>query len=401
MIQFGEVIARKSLGASELAVTILTMTNPVASITALWWGRLLVGRNQQKLLLLFGLVMTLVMASGFFLLTMPHLFMMTLVFALVGAMVVPAENRVYQQHVPPGKTGKMFGKISALRTLTAAAISLPAGWYLDNIFGGYRHMYLLAAPLYFMALWHLAAFRMNRGSEAPMPLGWNIILEPLKKVRALLDVRRDYYRFEQAFMMYGVAFMITMPVIPLFVVDDLNLSYKDIGSARGMVPMVIQIGALPLFGWIFDRTTPHRLSVVIFLLLALFPPCLIFAKLIPPETTITIPGLMTLNARMVMVYVAFGWFGFAMSGLSAVWSLSSLRFARGEDAGVYHSVHVTATGLRGSVAPLLGYGIMELFGKDAALLTASGVWIWAAGMMIYVRRQDLRTGNFQSLRANT
>jgi len=387
MIQFGEVIARKSLGASELAVTLLTMTGPVASITAIWWGRILVGRDQRKLLIYFGAIVTLAMASGIFLRTMEHLFCMTMVFALVSALVVPSENRVFQQHIPSNKTGKTFGISSAVRTITAASISVAAGWYLDNIEGGYRHLYLAAAPLYFLTIWQIASIRVERSTEPRMKIGWNIILEPLRKLKLLLKQRRDYYRFEQAFMIYGMAFMITMPVIPLYLVDDLELSYKQIGIARGMVPMILQIAAIPFFGWVFDRTTPHRMAVFVFAALSFFPPLLLLAGHAEGVT------------RTVMIYVAFGWFGVAMSGLSVIWSLSSLRFARGEDAGVFHSVHVTATGIRGSFAPLIGYAIMQLFGKEAALLTASVIWIFASGMMIVIRLIDVKRGDFRSLRA--
>ena len=88
-----------------------------------------------------------------------------------------------------------------------------------------------------------------------------------------------------------------------------------------------------------------------------------------------------------------------MSGIMVLWSLSSLRFAGNEDAGVYHSVHVAATGVRGMFAPLLGYLIMSVFGKTTALLTSSVLWIVASLMMIVMRKWDIRTGENRSLHA--
>lgn len=37
-MQFGEVIARKSLNANAFEVTILTMMMPLAGLTSIWWG---------------------------------------------------------------------------------------------------------------------------------------------------------------------------------------------------------------------------------------------------------------------------------------------------------------------------------------------------------------------------
>jgi len=43
ILGFGEIIARKSLGASALAITLLTMIPPVTSFATIWWGATSVG----------------------------------------------------------------------------------------------------------------------------------------------------------------------------------------------------------------------------------------------------------------------------------------------------------------------------------------------------------------------
>jgi hypothetical protein len=144
---------------------------------------------------------------------------------------------------------------------------------------------------------------------------------------------------------------------------------------------------MPLFGRLFDRSTPHRMGAWIFLILALYPLLLIAS------------GRAGGSLRLILVYAAFALFGTVMSALTVVWQLSSLRFAGDEDVGIYQSAHVAMTGIRGSFAPLLGYAVMNFFGKSAAMMCAAALWVVAAVAMVVIRRIDLKTGAFRPLRA--
>ena len=194
-------------------------------------------------------------------------------------------------------------------------------------------------------------------------------------------------RYEIAFMLYGIAFLMILPVVPIFLVDDLALDYKTIGLAKGTVFQVIMILGIPLFGRWFDRSTPHRTSAVSFASGILFPLTLLLALYVPD------------TMRVSVVFISFIFFGITMSGINVIWNLSSMRFAgEKEDAGIYQSVHLSATGIRGLFAPLLGYFVMHFLGKQAALLISSCLWLIAAFAMILARWIDIRKGSNYSLR---
>jgi len=388
VLGFAEVIARKSLGASELSVTLISMTWPVTSLISIWWARLLVGRDQRKFVWLFGTIAYLVLASGGFLNSVGHLMAILILFFLINSLFIPSENRILQQHFPATRTGRIFGLASGMRTGTAALASLFAGLYMDRVEGGYRHLFVIVSIIGFIALTQFASIKTGhvKGADA-VPLNRRMLFEPLKKVIQLLSRRRDFLRFEAAFMLYGVAFMMTLPVIPLYLVDDLKFGYTTIGLARGMVTQLVMIVAVPLLGRVFDRSTPHRMAAIIFLALSIFPFLLLSA------------GQFEGTMRLIMVYISFGYFGLVMSGVLLLWGLSSLRFAGEEDAGVYHSVHVAAVGVRGIFAPLLGYLVMTTMGKTVTLITCSVLWVLSSIMMILMRKIDLRSGDYRSLRA--
>lgn len=376
-LQFNEIIARKSLGASGLAVTLLTMAMPVAALTSLWWARMIEGRDQRRLLLIIGSIGFLAIASGAFLFTFSHLLIFSLIYFLSFALVGPSENRVLQQHVAAKSTGRTFGTASSFRTGVGALACAGAGMWMEHHEGGWRNIFPIAAMIGFIALGFLASVHTGGNMTGKqVRVDRQFIMSPLKDVVALLKRRKDYLRFEIAFMIYGIAFMMTLPVVPLFLVDDLGLGYDTIGLARGTFTQVLMVIAIPLFGWIFDKTTPHRLAAIVFVMLGLFPILLLSAA--------TFEGTL----RVVMVYISFGYFGAIMSGIVVLWQLSSIRFSGDEDAGIYHSVHISATGLRGVTAPLLGYFVMTFLGKTTALLTSSALFVIAGFAMILVMKID-------------
>lgn len=384
---FSEVIARKSLYADGLEVTLLTMLAPIASLSTLWWARLLVGRSQGRLVALVGSVGVLALASGLFLRSIEHLMLIQLIFfSFVNGLYGQAENRVLQQHVPPTKTGQTFGMAQSLAQGVAAAVSAGAGFYMDRVPAGYQHLFLASAVIWMMGMALLASIHTTTGTpQERARLSPQLLVSPLTGMIALLKKRKDFFRFEVSFMIYGTAFMMIMPVVPLYLVDDLKYNYSKIGVARGAVSQLMMIGAVPFFGRIFDRTTPHRMAVWVFLALSVYPLALLAA--------LPLAGIWRTGA----VYFAFAWFGVVMSGLTVLWSLSSIRFSAGEDSGIFQSIHVAATSMRACYAPLLGYAVMSLFGKAEALLASSALWVLAGLSVIYLRRRDIKTGAYRSL----
>ena len=387
MMQFGEVIARKSLGASEFQVTLMTMAMPVTSLTSIWWGRILIGRDQRLILWIIGIAGLLAMATGSFLVSFEHLFIMFLIYFATYALQGTAQNRALQQHIPPKQTGGLFGLSQGLRMILAAIVSALAGWWLEIADKGWQDLFPVVSLVGLISIGALAGIKTGMHREAaPLKIKYWMI-SPLKDAVILLKKRPDYFRYELAFMIYGVAYMMTLPVVPIFLVDDLQLTYAHIGISRGTAFQLVMILAIPFFGRIFDRSTPHRMSIGAFSLLSLYPLTLLGAKFLDG------------NLRFIMVLLSFAIQGFAISSVMVLWNLSSMRFTGpGEDAGQYQSVHIAATGIRGLFAPLLGYAVMKTFGNETALIAAAGVWLLSASAMAGARWYDITKGEALSLR---
>ncbi len=376
IIRFGEVIARKSLEADPLMVTLITMVMPVASLAALWTGQMLAGRDQRPFILIAGMISSLALMSGIFLTNIYHLLWMFVFYFLPFTVQLTGQNRILQQHVARDKQGGLFGLSNGLREATGAVVSLAAGYYMDLHTGGFKHVFLFAGVFNLISTFVYASMptRAERSGQLER-IRIDRILQPLRDVVALLKRRTDFFRFEMGFMVYGIAFMTTLPVVPLFLVDELGLDYTTIGFARGTLFQLVIIPSIWLFGRWFDRLPVHGLAARVFTLLAGFPVLLICAKLVP---TLMIP----------FVYAAFIVFGIAMGGVVLLWNISSVRFAADEDAGIYQSVHLAAMGVRGMFAPLLAYLVMNLFGAITALVFASAMWVLSGLIMQLLQRYD-------------
>ncbi|GBE30612.1 MAG TPA: MFS transporter [Bacteroidetes bacterium] len=376
VIRFGEVIARKSLDADPLMITLLTMVMPVSSLAALWVGQILTGRDQRPFILVAGIISSLALMSGIFMTNVYHLLLMFVFFFLPFTVQLTGQSRILQQHIARDKQGGLFGFSNGLRESMAAVVSLGAGYYMDHLTGGFRHVFLFAGVFNLLSTFVYASMPTKADRSAKMErFVFKHFTQPLKDMVALLKRRPDFFRFEMGFMVYGIAFMTTLPVVPLFLVDELGLDYATIGMARGTVFQLLIIPSMALFGRWFDRLSVHMLASRVFTILAVFPLLLIGAKIFP-------------TMSLTFVYAAFISFGIAMGGVIVLWNISSVRFAGDEDAGIYQSVHLTAMGVRGMFAPLLAYVIMNVFGTITALVVAAVLWVISGQIMQFLNRYD-------------
>ena len=98
------------------------------------------------------------------------------------------------------------------------------------------------------------------------------------------------------------------------------------------------------------------------LLLMLFPLLFVLSSYWAGESVVAV----------IIVFVAYTIFGLAMTGVNMAWNMSSIFFAGNEDAAMYQSVHVTLTGVRGLVAPVLGFTLLRLIGIESVFIVAAG-----------------------------
>jgi hypothetical protein len=183
-------------------------------------------------------------------------------------------------------------------------------------------------------------------------------------------------RFERDYMIYGFGFLGLLPVLPLYIVRDLNMNYHQLSATKGLWAQVGLVLLSPILGLALSRLRPLRFTGRAFLLLAGYPLCLLVS---------TFAGI---GGRVEWVYAGLLLFSVAMAGVNLSWTLGSMHFAGDQDASVFQGLHVGLTGVRGLLAPSLGYAVQALLGYRAVFVYTTILFALAGILMLRHDRDE-------------
>jgi MFS family permease len=373
-----EYVARKGLDASRWhLVALLLLPALVQSVAGLWNPATrdgVIGRRPFRLLGIPGRLLLLV----FLLVPVTRSatpFVLIVALATVAEiLLLPAQNAIVASNYPAETRGRWFGLVTAVHALGIIVVSVPAGKLLDAYPDAWPWLMAFAGLVgaWGYANWaKLRRRRVKRAADVPDLPEFGSAIEVLRKDKAFLA-------FELCFMTYGTGFLMLMPVLPIYLVDEMGISYGQVGFARGLLFWLAMIVAGPVFGRLSDRIGILRSAAGAFLLLAGFPLVLLFA-----------PGLAGVN-------VGFALFGIAMAGVHVAWNLGPIALARGRDPLPYLNAHVSLVGLRALIGMVGGSLLQEHFGSRPVFWTVLALEILAAAGMLATavgtrRRWTVRT----------
>ena len=143
-------------------------------------------------------------------------------------------------------------------------------------------------------------------------------------------------------MLLGLGWLTTLPlrIEYLSMREGLNLTNSEIALLTLIIPSLAKIISLRWWGGLFDRSSfiPFRVTLNFFLIGAV---------------------LLFFHAKEFYVLcIASVFTGLAFAGSSIAWSLWVTRVAPAGKEAAYMSVHMAFTGVRGMIAPFLGYYLL-------------------------------------------
>lgn len=306
------------------------------------------------------------------------------VMSIIDSLLLPTWNIVYKHNYTPDKRSSLYSYASSLSTAALLTIATVFGYFLDFNQEIYKIFFPIAGILgiimYFNLMKMLNFFfkdekeKVERNFRMDFALLKDIIILPVRNSIRILKLNRRFLIFEIGFFIYGMAFMISSPAIPVFLVDGLQLDYTPISLAKGLIFHTALIIFTPVSGKILGINNPTKFSGYMFLLLIFFPLILLAAKYFP------LWGIY--NSPVEILFFSFFLFGTAMSGITIAWNLSSIYYAPHNEVSNYQAVHITLTGVRGLFSPILGYIIMQVFSIEAAMILASILFAGAGILML-------------------
>jgi len=126
------------------------------------------------------------------------------------------------------------------------------------------------------------------------------------------------------------------------------------------IPQLVVLASLGRWGRLFDRLGVLRFRVINVL-------CWTLSLFAGAVATIVVVNGSALGARglplAVMLFALRGALsGLARGGGALAWHIGHLHFAEQRNAEVYMGIHVSLTGMRGMVAPLMGIWLWHVIG---------------------------------------
>jgi hypothetical protein len=376
LYQTQDIIARKALHAEVWQLTVMAMIWPVSNFLSIWWGRMFEkSQHKSRYFVFVGVFGRLSLFYGLWLTGMNEfMLLLALVFSF-NSLLIPAQNTIWQRNIDSGKRGKIYGYTMSLGILITVTFTLFAGRALDSNEQLFRQILAITAVCGFIAAFLLSLIKIKEKPveiiHPKLSLKENLT-DPIKRTLALLKKNKPFAAFERSFSIYGMGFIMVQPVLPIFLVDMLKLSYTGNFIAKGIISQIPMLLLSPYLGKWHDKLHPFRFICFFFGLLALFPALIVCSALTLKWHLLSV----------ILAYTAFGVFGIAMTGVNIAWNMGSIFFAGKEDASMYQGVHVTMTGIRGILAPLLGLlllkttGIISVFAVASCFLITASIISW-------------------------
>ncbi len=264
----------------------------------------------------------------------------------VSAQTMPLLVQIWTSNYPSDKRGSYLS-ISLMVSIFAAFVtSVSGGWLLDRDISMYRWVLIALSFGYFMtgvALSQIPTTPLRRGvAENPLR-NFGYVVEDKKFGLMLLS---------WMFLGFG-----NLMVLPLRVEYLLQPEYGI--EASKLVVMMATIGVPAFFRFISSRMWGYLFDHIDFMILRAVLNVLIMISI----------GLFLTTKDLWVIFSASAVLGTAMAGANISWSLWVTKFATPERTPAYMSIHSFTTGVRGVLAPFLGFYLISYLGATGTAVT--------------------------------
>jgi len=268
---------------------------------------------------------------------------------LIVSLTVTGYVEVMRAIYPAAIRGRAMAYVRVGFTATATIFTPIFGQLLDV--WGYPIIFPLAALGGVMSG---VLFGKVTYTETPAPTQRDL-LEPLR----IFQRDKPYRDYSIAFLICGFGYLLVSPLIPILLVDELQLNYGQVGLL-GMINSIAWMVFYIVWGRLVDRRG-GLWAVQINLLLTAF---------------ITLAFAFAFDIWVTAI--AYIITGITVAGSDLGWMNAIMQFARKEQIGHYTALHAFLLGVRGIIAPLLGTALMSI-----PWIGLRGVFIIATIIVLY------------------
>jgi len=392
------VLARKEFGATDLQTTVITAATTAFFCLSIFWNDVFARMRTGRYLLLYWILacLPLGVVGGLALLgvhiTMWIVLPLHLLACLGMAGYHPAAGELLRSLYPAATRGRTYGTIWGVSMAFSAAMGYGMGKALEWDARSYAWLLPVAAGVQLVGIGILVWIAHASGHEATRTLLrdqrslYERVFEPITHMREVLKKDDVFFRYEAAYMTYGIGWMVGYALLPILVTDKLGLNYKEVASSTHVAYMVAMICMIVPAGLLLDRLGAVRSTAASFALLTLYPLGLMVADDAPHLTIVSV------------VY------GIAHAGASMGWMLGPVSLAPSQErVPQYVAIHATLVGVRGLLFQFLGVGMYVVASRWLGLSKhlafglplgmAATAYAWSGWQMWTLDRRMRAVGN--------
>lgn len=335
---FALVIAIRYFDASETHKAFVAGAGPIGFLLApltLFIAAQLKARPSLACAVVFAGAAVLLLGAS-----LVHTLLFFTLFAVTSQMAAVQHGPLMLQIYTENYTAKERGSRMTVPFILTAAFSIifsyAGGLILDWRISAYPLIFIVMLVAALTSAW--ACWRMPSS-----PLSRDHIGNPWQNF-SLIWKDRFFGFLLSSWMLLGLGNLIALPVRVDYLANPkfgINADNTTIAVIMMVIPAIVRILSTKMWGVFFDRlhfvTTRNLLNL--FFLLSI--------------------GLFFFSTNLIMLGIAMAFQGMAMGGGKIFWSLWVTKIAPDEQVSSYMSIHMALTGLRGTMAPFLGYWILS------------------------------------------
>ena len=362
------VIAAKVYQVSPLTLAIISAAPMFANLSSFAWNRVASGRPKVSLacLLQVGILLCVLAVAiapindtGAIVLVASMIISRILVAGLVTIRSV-----IWSLNYARSKRAQATGQLQMIASLVTVIIASAVGPFLDRYPDGMPWLYAVGV---LAGLIGIAFFRrvtvigeaehLQKESEASSQRRQSVSF-----VTILRNDRR-FAKYQMSMFAAGFGNMLIEAPLIFLITRELAASYATSIALTMVIPFTISLVSLPLWARYLDRVHVAQFRARQSLLW-------VVALILTMLGAVLGSILWLAISRVVM--------GIARGGGSLAWQLGHNDFAKPDQLSAYMGIHVTLTGVRGAIAPLLGMLLYSNLGG----ISGDGAWVFALAAFI-------------------
>lgn len=415
--QFASVVVSKTFGGSPLEIAIATSTPVAALMSSLIWGMLCIGRPKLRLLTFFtsGVVLCMGIVGAIPASPLGGVWFIAQMAAAQVLMsgTVTVRSAVWKSNYPQAVRGRIAARLQAVRILLGNATVLIAARVCDIDPAGYRYIFPCAAIVGAIGIWLLPRIHVRgernelRRHRRPRadgdlradlvePFALTALLSPGHVFGRMYRILREDRRFTQyciAQLMTGISNLMTIAIVVVIVTQDLPFGagwgFWISAGLIDTIPRLVMLGSIGRWARLFDRVGVVRFRVANVICWTMSLVFGLIATIMALSSDRFGGYFLPLAVGLFVLRAIF--YGLGRGGGALAWHLGHLHFAKPEEAELYMGIHVSLTGLRGLIAPLLGMWLYQLIGWPVWLI-ALAFSLASLSMFWFMAQREKREG---------